>query len=354
MARSASKRNPVGRGTEARRPRRRWLRRLLIGMAVLLAVVLGAGAWAVHAWGPMFGIYLIAPSPKRYAKIALGFLDQGYYAEGAEWETARTRVEEAAAGAESYADLHAVLADATKVAGGKHSFFLTPEESAQNSEVAQAEYLAPEVSTAGGVTTIVVPEVGSDDQAQLQDYATVAAKAIADAAPQTCGWIVDLRGNRGGNMYPMFSGLTQLLPDGPAMTFRTRDGVETEVTMNPDGVAVGGGATVHAVPEQSKVQGQPIAVLLDQDTASSGEAVATAFHGLDRVRSFGVPTAGYTSANSVLPLYDKALLVLTGAVYVDRDGVNLNEEPIVPDVEASPTTVLDEATGWLAEQGCSG
>jgi len=53
--------------------------------------------------------------------------------------------------------------------------------------------------------------------------------------------------------------------------------------------------------------------------------------GDDTVRSFGADRAGCTSANSVYPLYDGALLVLTDSTYVDREGVNLAEEPIVAD-----------------------
>lgn len=329
------------------------MRGLLTGLAAFVVILLGIGAWATYVWGPRFGFYPIAPSPKRYAEIALGFLEEGYYAEGPEWDAVRQRVQDAAGSAENYEDLHGVLAEATTVAGGKHSFFLTPEVNAQVSETAQAEYRAPEVSTEGGITTIVVPDLGTNDVDQLQDYAMVAAKGIADAAPQTCGWIVDLRGNRGGNMYPMLSGLAQLLPDGPAMTFCMREGAGTEVVMNPDGVAGFGGQTVNPVPENPKIEGQPIAVLYDQNTASSGEAVATVFRGLDKVRSFGSATAGYTSGNSVMPLYDGASLVITGSVYVDRDGVNLNEEPMAPDVQVNPADAPGAAREWLAEQGCT-
>jgi C-terminal processing protease CtpA/Prc len=150
-------------------------------------------------------------------------------------------------------------------------------------------------------------------------------------------------------MYPMLSGLSPLLPNGPAAHFRTASGTQMSMTVQDDGVGMHGNSVV-SVAQTPKVTGQPIAVLQDELTASSGEAVLTAFRGLDPVASFGSDSAGYTSANTVYTLYDGAELVLTNSVYVDRDGVNLNEEPIRPD---HPTDRAEEdAHQWLADTAC--
>lgn len=108
------------------------------------------------------------------------------------------------------------------------------------------------------------------------------------------------------------------------------------------------------VGEREKVTEAPIAVLQDDMTASSGEAVVTAFRGLDGVESFGVPSAGYTSGNAVHRLYDGAILAMTTSVYVDRDGVSLDEKPIRPDHETSAEAAEETALEWLADQGCQG
>ena len=77
----------------------------------------------------------------------------------------------------------------------------------------------------------------------------------------------------------------------------------------------------------------PIAILTDEWTASSGEAVLLAFRGLKNVRSFGAPTAGYASTNTVFKLYDGTQIVLTvGADAVPRTGEIFCDEPIVPDI----------------------
>ncbi|GAA1103024.1 S41 family peptidase [Nocardiopsis metallicus] len=321
-------------------------------LAVLAIVVLllgGGGVWLVHTWGPQLGFYLFPPSPQRYADVALQLMEQGYYADGAEWETARERVLETAEGADSYADLHDVLAEAADVAGGSHTFFLTPEEAEGWADESTTEFRAPTVTVDGGVATVVVPELGSVSEELQQRYADEATADIAAAASEVCGWVVDLRDNTGGNMYPMLSGLSALLPNGAAMQFRMAAGAEMGVTVQDDGVGMNGNSFI-SVEETPKITGQPIALLQSERTASSGEAVLTAFRGLDSVESFGEDSAGYTSGNSVHTLYDGAELALTSSVYVDRDGVNLKEEPIRPD---HPTEAAEEdARQWLADADC--
>lgn len=331
------------------RPRRR--RRLLTALAILLAGLLIAAALAVQRIGPQFGFWLIKPGPRGYADFVVQQLDGGYYAAGEQWDAVRAQLLAAATDAASYADLYDAIAAATKVAGGKHSFFITPSEAAEMDASAVADYIPPSAVTSGGVTTITIPGLGSVGAEQQQDYADFAAHAIRDAAPDTCGWIIDLRGNTGGNMYPMIAGLAPLLPDGPALTFQSRTGQSQVVHIGEGGLGFGHGP-VFKTDVLDKVSGQPIAVLYDQLTASSGEAVAAVFRGVPGVRSFGTPTAGYSSANSVIKLPDGALLVLTQAVYVDRDQVNLNEEPIPPDELTSADHAPGAARAWLQQNSC--
>lgn len=331
-----------------RRPRRLWLK-IGLPLAVVLVVL---AVWAASTIGPMFGVYLFPVSPSRYVSMTLSMLDQGYYANTDQWKAERQRVLQATHGVEDHAVLHAELAKATKVAGGKHSFFLTPDEAAESNESATNEFQAPAVRSEARVTTLQLPEFGAPGADLQQEYADTLAQGIADAAPQSCGWIVDLRNNTGGNMYPMLSGVAPLLPNGPAMAFRTPTGSTTDVTIHDDGAGVGGGAHI-TIGATTKITDQPVAVLYNERTASSAEAVATAFRGLPDAASFGTPTAGYTSANSVHRLPDEAVLVLTGSVYVDRAGVDLAERAMQPD---HPTTAEDApaaALAWIREQGCT-
>jgi C-terminal processing protease CtpA/Prc len=95
-----------------------------------------------------------------------------------------------------------------------------------------------------------------------------------------------------------------------------------------------------------------VAVLTGARTASSGEAVAIAFRGRARTRSFGAPTAGLTSANAAFDLPDASRIMLTTAIDVDRDGKRY-DGPLVPDElvrsDGGDTTdvVLGAARSWL-------
>lgn len=333
-------------GSVPRRRRRAVVTTILIGA---FAGVIALGLVAVDRYGPRFGLYLVPPSPQKYAEVAVEWLDGGYHTDDPEWPAARAAVLEASRSARSSAELSPVLEHATRVAGGRHSRFLTAEEA---SSAPAEDVPPPTVTSEGGVTTIVLPEMISPSPDDQHAYAATVADGIDRAAADTCGWVIDLRGNTGGNMAPMLSGVVALLPDGPALSFRSRQGGETPVTIGSRGVAIAGSVSVDVGP-RAKVAAHPIAVLQDDGTASSGEAVLAAFRGVDGARTFGVDSAGYTSANVSRTLYDGATLVLTESEYVDRTGHGYAEGPIAPD-ERTPADAADtRARAWLRDQSCA-
>ncbi|RSZ61180.1 hypothetical protein EAH68_14595 [Corynebacterium hylobatis] len=78
-----------------------------------------------------------------------------------------------------------------------------------------------------------------------------------------------------------------------------------------------------------------------------------AFRGLDNARSFGVPTAGYTTGNMVVTMPDQAQMMLTVAQVKDRTGEIFNDTAIQPD-EVSGDDPMDEARNWLtAQRSCT-
>ncbi|MEV8240732.1 S41 family peptidase [Microbacterium testaceum] len=334
---------------DAVRPQKRRRRRYVMGAVAAVVVVAlgGAAAWGAYEYGPRFGFYLVPPTPERYAEIVVDRLDTGYYATGPEWTAARAELLHAAPSARSAEELYPLIDAATRAAGGKHSSFQPPAEMPGVEEVTSA---LPAVSAADGVGVVTLPELVDPDERTQQDYADVVATGIAAHADEVCGWIVDVRGNGGGNMYPMLSGVSALLPDGPALSFRTRSGDATTVTVQDDGVGLEG-QTVVAVAARGKITGVPVAVLQDAGTGSSAEAVVAAFRGVDGVRSFGAPTAGYTSANLPIPLADGARIILTQSIYADRTGTEFPEVPIAPD-EATPGDAAEAARAWIGAQGC--
>jgi C-terminal processing protease CtpA/Prc len=138
----------------------------------------------------------------------------------------------------------------------------------------------------------------------------------------SCGWIVDLRRNTGGNVWPMLAGIGPLLGEGNVAAARYADGSRVAMWYRAGQAGLGDFAqlTVSGEPYRSGAATLPVAVLTGEDTASSGEAIAVAFRGRPDARSFGAATRGISTGNRSFPLSDGAALVLTVATTADREG----------------------------------
>ena len=153
------------------------------------------------------------------------------------------------------------------------------------------------------------------------------------------GWILDLRMDGGGDMYPMITGIQQFLGEG---TFGN--------VVRPDAVAVPwhikdsstweGEQRIASLPHPClpDLTREKVAVLVSQNTASSGEITALAFKGRPKTLFIGEKSGGLMTANylyqmpfgeGILPM--GILLVLAEANESDRNGQI--HSFIYPDVE---------------------
>lgn len=323
------------------------------GCAVLvLALSLLA---AVYVWGPSYGamftgkpIFMGHATPQRYAKAIVTTTEtMGIYADSPEFADAKSRVLEQAKDARSTEELYPILDELVAAAGGKHSKLHRPAEETSDPSDGDDAASVPDVGVEkrGPIAVATVPGIGRHDD--LQGYADTLAHGLHDAVSAgACGAVVDLRGNDGGDMGPMVAGLSPLLPDGTALEFVSRINT-TKVAV--DGNSVTGGGT--SVTTSGGKVDVPVAVLVDGQTASSGEATMLTFRGLENARSFGSPTAGYASANMVFDYPDGSSLMLTIGKDKDRTGQEYAEDPISPDEETSAPE--DAAQAWLQRQGCT-
>jgi C-terminal processing protease CtpA/Prc len=173
----------------------------------------------------------------------------------------------------------------------------------------------------GGIGYLELPEhIGVGDLPSGDTYQNVSQRAIELADhPPACGWIVDLRRNGGGNMWPMLAGVGPLLGNGYVGAFVGRGGT-TAWRYESGGASAGRTVIVRVTRTYVPTRIVPVAVLISRATASSGEAIVIAFRGRSGVRMFGEPTEGVPTANVLKPLPDGALLVLTTALDADRSG----------------------------------
>jgi hypothetical protein len=174
---------------------------------------------------------------------------------------------------------------------------------------------------------VVLPRCSAKDNDGLLLYAADVRRILTELTAQSPkGWIVDLRGNTGGNMWPMLAGIGPILGDGSVGSFVANDGNVNWFyqdgktgTRNPAGLETVS-LTLQEEPVLQSPSVAPVAVLVDSSTASSAEAITIAFHGRPASRSFGSRTAGKSTAVQPFKLDDGAELYLTTAIDADRSG----------------------------------
>ena len=281
-------------------------------------------------------LYVIScSSPNEiYVRDAIQHMDRkGIYAEGEEWEAARK--EALSQDPETLEEAQEIINKAAKIAGGKHSY-LMPADKAQAREKRSNEEVSPNVTMReDGICMIQLPAFAGDDENCLR-YALTVLDSIPDTMKGVC---IDLRGNHGGNMYPMIAAVHRFLPDDIFLKFKMRRRFQSVMPINKEFVA-----KVVGIDIEPRID-CPVAILTDEATASSGEAVLLSFRGLDNARVFGSPTAGYASANESIIFYNGSILALTVSCDIARTGEVFCEDPIVPDVETDSPE--EDALSWL-------
>jgi carboxyl-terminal processing protease len=209
----------------------------------------------------------------------------------------------------------------------------------------------------GKLAYLELPGVLGSEKAE-EDYAIQVQRLIVELdASRPCGWVVDLRQNDGGNLWPMLAGVGPVLGEGLAGSFVYPDGTQQlwyyvlGRSLLDDEVQIG---IESYIPYQLSVAYPLTAVLTGPGTMSSGEALVVAFRGRPNNRIFGQETAGKASANQTFVLLDGAWLQLAVALVTDRNG-RIYEAPIQPDEFIPPGTAptdmaLQVAMEWLLRQ----
>lgn len=242
-------------------------------------------------------------------------------------------------------EARAAIKDVLKALGDRHSFMMDPAQKADLPRVARATFTPPRWELLeDGIGYIEAPRFTGGNATLYAQYVDALVEALdAGIARGVRGWVVDLRQNSGGTMWPMLSGLEPLLRGQSLGFFQTRDGSRRAWRNKVPDTAV----AVRSLADT------PVAVLTSSRTASSGEAVALAFRGRPRTRSFGEATNGLSTANRGHGLKDGTVLLLTGSVFLDRNGQG-DGSPVRPDEAVrdlfGSNRSRDAAVAWLRTQ----
>lgn len=205
-----------------------------------------------------------------------------------------------------------------KAAGDKHSFFVTKSIMEEKSQ--QPLILKPEGKYLGdGIALIKVPACSNYDKQKDIAFAEIIRSEIKrlDSENTITGWVVDLRNNMGGNMWPMVAGLNALTEDGIVGYFVAPNYKSPWLTIN--GRIVGSKDKISDY--KIKNRHLKIAVLINDFTASSGEMTALSLIGLPNVKTFGKDSMGYITANGTFRLTNGANFNLASSTSADRTGI---------------------------------
>ncbi len=269
-----------------------------------------------------------------------------------DWSTVEPEIRAMAKDAKTYPDVYPAIRTLLAKLGDHHSSFMRPAASHAMSSQGHA-MSAPIISVqAEGVGYVMMPGYFGTDQNAAQTFIGTITQAIAKTSSNVhCGWIVDLRDNPGGNMWPMLGALRPLLGSGDLGGFEGPTGHSPPWRAPPYS-----GASTIKLPDLS---GASVAVLTGAKTASSGEIVTIAFRGRAKTRSFGTATAGLSTSNRTFDLPDGSRIQLTYAIDVDRDGHAYGgplqpDQPVLADSSDKPDATIAAATAWLKQSsGCT-
>lgn len=154
-------------------------------------------------------------------------------------------------------------------------------------------------------------------------------------------WIVDLRYNGGGNVYPMMEGLGSLIGDGTIAKISDFEGKTTSNWTIRDADFYYDDYLAADLPNNCKFEKLPkVAVLISQYTASSGEAVAVAFKERPNTKFFGAKTVGLTTVTDWTPINTELIASISVGFYTDRND-KIYREYVEPD-EFSDFVLTDD------------
>lgn len=141
--------------------------------------------------------------------------------------------------------------------------------------------------------------------------------ALADLQKQGMTSVVfDLRDNPGGLVDSVTKMLDTILPKGTVVYMKDKDGKRTNYTSDED----------------TKLT-CPIAVLVNENSASAAEIFAGAIRDFHYGTLIGTTTYGKGVVQSTIPLNDGSMLKVTTAEYFTPSGENITGVGITPDIE---------------------
>lgn len=170
-----------------------------------------------------------------------------------------------------------------------------------------------------------IPTVSINNQSEINSFSLLLCDSISALnAFKPKGYIIDLRLNGGGNIYPMLAGLSSLLGENTIGFEVDVDGnVDREWKIKDSNFIIGGyQATSLKNKRIKRLRKIPVVVITGPVTRSAGSMVAIAFIGRAESIIIGEPTAdGYSTSNNYFSFSPNLTLNFATNYVADRNGV---------------------------------
>jgi len=291
-------------------------------------------------------------SPQQYVAEILTLMKKHAITKSkVDWKALTNEVNELSQNAKSIKETYPSIKQAFKLLGTNHTSLRTAKGklAAYYSDLKCRETINNSVPNLTNIGYIRVNSFSSQDPWEKDIFAFALQRKIAEQdRDNLLGWIVDLRWNSGGNMWPMIAGIGPLLGNGTSGYFIN----ENESSWGyEDGSSVVNGKPVISVVSPYKLlsPSSKIAVLSSQKVASSGEATLISFKGRENVRVFGSNSCGQSTSNRTFIISDGSRLNLTTSTMADKNK-NLYGGVVNVDEIAPQNKVIDVAVRWLKSQ----
>jgi|SRR5579884_1006491 len=131
-------------------------------------------------------------------------------------------------------------------------------------------------------------------------------------------YVLDLRRNGGGYLNAAIDVSSKFISSGPIVSVQSRSGVDTEYDAENDAIAP-----------------RPLAVLVDQYTASASEITAGAIQDSGVGKIVGTKTFGKGVVQTIFPMRDGSAVKITTARYFTPKGRDINSVGIQPDIQSA-------------------
>lgn len=337
----------------------------------------------------------------EYMEIALEKLEANHVNRARlDWKKVKQDAKSKAEMMSSYSETYPVIKQVLADLGESHSFLVEPPPATRaNTATTQSAALSPLrratippvlALKSGSIGYVRIPTFALSDSISENEFAQEIRSALVSLEKsKICGWIIDLRQNEGGNMFPALLALGPLVGEGKLGGLRDARTSQfwhykNEQIFISDKEKLPEFASEYydSLPKEQIVTGvrkiqsfethvesisnfnKPIAVLIGQSTSSAGEAIAVVLQGNQSAKTFGRPTAGRTTGNIGVNLDDGAILVITVGTFEDKKNVVFKnglrptemveaEAPFSLKLDETETTFI-RARKWIrSKQGCS-